>query len=151
MHCHIKSQALGYYRWNFPISFHFNPKFSTKFFPLLTFTLSASSHIRLFSFSLSSSSLASQLHDKHSVNAASISAKLTPLMQHVMKIIYQNATCQYKILLSLNTIVEKTNKTTEAESHETNLDKVKAYLQVKPNTHILDLRAQSQETRYPHS
>ena len=36
MHCHIKSQALGYYRWNFPISFHFNPKFSAKFFPLLT-------------------------------------------------------------------------------------------------------------------
>ena len=68
-----------------------------------------------------------------------------------MKIIYQNATCQYKILLSLNTIIEKTNKTTKAESHETNLDKLKAYLQVKPNTHILDLRAQSQETRYPHS
>ena len=47
MHCHIKSQALGYYRWNFPISFHFNPKFSAKFFPLLT---SLSQPLLIFTF-----------------------------------------------------------------------------------------------------
>ena len=58
-----------------------------------------------------------------------------------MKIIYESATCQYKILLSQNTIIVKTNKTTKAESHEINLDKLRAYLQVKPNTHILDLQA----------
>ena len=60
------------------------------------------------------------------VTVASISTKLTPLMQNVMKIIHQSATCQYKVLLFQITIIVKTNKTTEAESHENNLDKLRA-------------------------
>ena len=70
-----------------------------------------------------------------SLTAASILAKLTSLMQNVMKIIHQSATCQYKVLLSQITIIVKTNKTIEVESHENNLEK---------------LIANSQETKYPH-